>query len=87
MTLKRLSGRSGLIMCHSDILPLLMRIQSKSEDPVDFRGQDCSGVYASGDEKVKMTSAAAVPHIGSLDLGSIGPRSRLFKRTVLWDQW
>jgi hypothetical protein len=83
MTLKRLSGRSGLTTCHSDILPLLMRIQSKSEEPVDFRGHDCSGVCASGDEKVKITSAAAVPHIGSLALASIGSLRHLFKRIVL----
>lgn len=86
MTRKRLSGRSGFTMCHSDILPLLIRNQSKSEWLEDFRGHDSSGVHASGDEKVKTARAAAVPQIGSLSFASIGSLKRLLRRAVLCDQ-
>ena len=83
MTQKRLSRRSGLIMRHNDILPLLIRNHSKSEGSEGFRGHDSSGVQASGDEKVKIARAAAVPHIGSLSFVSIGSLNRLLKRVVL----
>jgi hypothetical protein len=44
MMRKRLSGRSGLAMRHNDILPLLIRNHSKSEESEGFRGHDSSGV-------------------------------------------
>jgi hypothetical protein len=83
MTWKRLSGRSGFTMCHSAILPLLIRNQSRSDWPEDFKGHDSSGVHASGDEKVKMATAAAVAQIGSLSFASIGSLNRLLRRAVL----
>ena len=83
MTRNRLSGRSGLVMCHSDILPLLIRNHSRSEGPEGFDGHDSSGVYASGKENVKMARAAAVPQTASISFVSIGSLSRLLKRAVL----
>lgn len=86
ITRKRLSERIGLMMCHKDILPLLILNQSKSEEPADFRGHACSGVHVLGDEKIKIARAVAVPQIGSLSFGSMGSLSLLFNRTVLRDQ-
>lgn len=83
MTWKRLSGRSGFTMCQSDILPLLIRSQSKFEGSEGLRGHDSSGVHASGDAKDKIARAAAVPQIGSLSFALIGSLNRLLKRAVL----
>lgn len=87
MTRNILFGRSGFIIFHSDILPLPMCTQSRSDWLEEFKGHDSWGVRASGDEKDKMARAAAVPQIGSLSFSSIGFFNRLLRRVVLWDQW
>lgn len=83
ITQNRLSGRSGFTMSHSDIFPLLIRSQSKSEWSDGFKGHDSSGVHASGEEKVSMARAAAVPQIGSLSFAIIGSLNRLLRSAVL----
>jgi hypothetical protein len=69
-------------MSHSDILPLLIRNQFRSEETEGFKGHESSGVYASGKEKVKRARAAAVPQTASISFVSIGSLSRLLKRVV-----